>query len=298
MTNHASRQAIAIAITITAGIAFAPHALALVIVPSPGEVAYSAWYQQANALSAQLQAGTAGYGALAVAVIGPCDGTAGGNCTTVDGPRNPFQVATSGGLGITSVSASLDSTTYGSAGATANVPTGSGTSVAIGTLTATASTTGTASPYGLANGGAGAAAASWNTLTFSGASPGQTATVSMTLTFTSSLPNAEGYACLAVDSICDVVSLTAGSTQTLSESVSLSSPVSIFSAIGTGVEAYQGASSATIDPEVVISGLPAGVTYSLASQNAPVPLPGGLVLFGSSLLLLAAGRRLRGVGQA
>lgn len=240
-------------------------------------------------------------GTAAGAAAGPC---LSGVCLPT--PVGPVQLSfTSGNRnGQTAGSASTSIGGIASAQATASLPT---VTTAVSGGFALTDNTVTATELGTTGSLGAAAAGSWDTLTFTGATPGETGTISLTVTLAT--PTSEftdvgtGGGCISVGGICDPFTnqiTGAGATETLTASVSLNQPELVFSALYAVADSDFNIETTTIDPDLVLT-LPKGVSFMSVSGNSggmsssppPAPEPGSLALFGCVGLMLAVVRRRR-----
>lgn len=239
-------------------------------------------------------------GTAAGVAAGPCFS---GTCLTT--PLGPLQLSyTSGNRnGQTAASASTSIGGTASAQASATLPTAS--TVVPGGFALSADSA-TATELGITGSLAAAATASWDTLTFSGATSGEMGTLSLTLTLAT--PTTEftdvgtGGGCIAIGSYCDPFTnqITGkGATETLTATIPLNEPILVFSALYTVADNDANIQTTTIDPNLVLS-LPAGVSFAAVSGNGggsstppAVPEPDSLMLFGGAALALALVQRRR-----
>lgn len=212
-------------------------------------------------------------------------GNGNGGCSGSSG--NPFQTSSSGGctsksFGIVSSSASASA------------------SLGTGKLSAGAST----GPITAM--GAAAGALMWDTLTFSGASPGAMGTLSLPVTGTF-FNGGVGAAGLAVNPSSNWIynwtqldSSNSSPTLTLSFSIVNGTPTELAAGLGADVVWNGNLVSSTVDPPWTLT-LPNGVTYTTTSGDpllpASVPEPGTFSLMGLAMMASASvwarGRRGR-----
>jgi hypothetical protein len=255
---------------------------------------------QAATILAQDQVNLGTDGTAAGAVAGPCF-TAGCLPTPVGGVLLNY---TSGSrIGQTAASASVALAGASDGQAAATVPTA--TDVVQGGF-GVSDNSATATELGITGSFAAAAAASWDTLTFQGASNGQTGTLSLVLTLASPTTPftavGTGGGCISIGSVCDPFAnqiTGAGATETLTTTIPLNASLLVFNALYAVADNDPNLQVTTIDPNLVLT-LPSGVSFTSVSGNSggssslpTVPEPGSLALFGAAALLLAFTGRLR-----
>lgn len=246
-------------------------------------------------------------GTAAGAAAGPCFS---GACLPT--PVGPVQLSYTAGNrnGQTAASASTSIGGTASATATASLPTA--TAVLPGGFALTDNTV-TATELGVTGSLGAAASASWDTLTFKGATPGETGTLSLTVTLatpTSAFTDVgTGGGCISIGTYCDPFTneiTGGGATETLTASISLNQPELVFSALYAVADSDPNIETTTIDPDLVLT-LPNGVSFTSISGNSggmsstsppPAPEPGSLALFGCVGLLLVVVQRRRSSRQS
>jgi hypothetical protein len=240
-------------------------------------------------------------GTAAGAAAGPCFGGAG--CLPVGSALGTAQVSYTGASGQTAANASTSVGGTGSAQGTATLPTAT-TSVPGGF--ALSDNIATATELGITGSFAAGAAASWDTLTFAGATSGETGTLSLVLSLaTPTTPFTDvgaGGGCIGLGAVCDPFTnqiTGGGATETLTQTFSLDAPLLVFSALYAVADNDPNIETTTIDPYLVLS-LPQGVSFSTVSGNSggsssppTVPEPGSLALLGAAGLVLALALRGR-----
>jgi len=233
----------------------------------------------------------AGFGTISAAAVATCDR----HCGLRVGLLQGFDFDIEGGPGEWLSSASVEGS-HGSASASGSIP-------STGTLSSTfVYTLDTLGADALPSGRGSLAAAgslAWDDLTFSGVTPGETATLSLTLTLTTpdSLSSGLGGGCLAIDALCDPLRkspLTGSSpTETLTKTFALSStkPLLIFDALYALAGPGNGSAGADVSGILTLT-LPSNVSFTAASGDSggpsAVPLPdsAGLLLCGCAALAM------------
>lgn len=286
--HRASRSVPAVLLALGAGLAGAAHADPII----------SLLQAEAATILDENQVTLGTDGTAAGAAVGPCFS---GTC--VPTPVGDVSLSYTAGNrnGVTAASASTSVGGTGSAQANATLATATQTApggFALGDNTVTATELGITGSFGAA------AAAGWDTLTFSGATAGQTGTLSLTITLatpTSSFTDVgTGGGCIAIGSVCDPFTneITGkGATETLTTTVALDEPTLIFNALYAVADGDANIETTTIDPDLVLT-LPAGVSFTAVSGNSSgtlpppsVPEPDSLMLFGGAGLVFAVLRR-------
>ncbi len=255
-------------------------------------------------------------GQVTIGTDGTAAGTAVGPCLAgcIPTPVGSLAISyTSGNRNSqTTGSASTSIGGVGSAQASATLPTSS-SPVAGGFELSDNSVT--ATELGTTGALAAAAAASWDTITFHGVTPGEMGTLSETLTLaTPASPSTDvgtGGGCISFGgAVCNPFTNTItgkGASETLTETIALNEPLLVFSALYVVADNDDNIQTTSIDPDVILN-LPAGVTFSTVSGNTGgstgvtpppgVPEPSTFALFGAAGLALAAWRRRRKLDAA
>lgn len=239
-------------------------------------------------------------GTAAGAAAGPCFS---GACvpTPVGEVQLSYTAGNRNGQTAGSASTSIGGTASGQGNA--SVPTA--TQVVPGGF-ALSATSVTATELGITGSFAAAAAAAWDTLTFHGATSGQTGTLSLILSLASPASSftdvGTGGGCIAIGGVCDPFTnqITGkGATETLSAIIPLDEPALVFSALYAVADNDFNIETTTIDPNLVLS-LPTGVSFTAVSGNSggsspppPVPEPDSLMLFAGAALVLTIAQRRR-----
>ena len=237
-------------------------------------------------------------GTAAGAAVGPCFG--GSGCLPLLGG---VQISYTAGNRNGQVAANAATSVPGTGSGQGNASVPNATVVVPGGFSLSDNSA-TATELGITGSFAAAAAGSWDTLTFKGATTGETGTLSLILSLatpTSSFTDVgTGGGCISIGGICDPFTneITGKSaTETLTATIPLDQPALVFSALYAVADNDPNITTTTIDPNLVLT-LPQGVSFSAVSGNSggstsTVPEPDTIMLFAGAALVLAVVQRRR-----